>query len=228
LSWSAQIPLLTGTNTITFLATDSQNSLASKAVTVTRQLPATPVVMQLLYPAGTGAFTTTQSILNLRGAASHSSGIQRVTWSSDRGPSGQATGTTSWDTGPVALQSGSNNVAIQVIANDGSLMAQTVQVTYVSAGVHDTTAPSLAITSPGSATSATTSDSIVVRGTASDNVAVTAVTWFTSLGASGEAVGTANWSTPPIPLIQGDNSIVVRAFDAAGNMAWRVVNVTRR
>jgi hypothetical protein len=102
-----------------------------------------------------------------------------------------------------------------------------VTVSFGSA-VRDTTAPSVTIVSPGSANTTTTSDSIVVRGAATDNTGVAAVYWYSSTGATGTASGTSNWTTPAIPLVRGYNSIVIRAFDAAGNMGWRVVNVTRQ
>jgi hypothetical protein len=42
------------------------------------------------------------------------------------------------------------------------------------------------------------------------------------------AAGTSNWDTGDVALLVGTNTIVVRAYDAAGNSAWRSVTVTRR
>ena len=85
----------------------------------------------------------------------------------------------------------------------------------------------MTIISP-STTSVYTSDAtITITGTASDNVGVTSVTWA-SLITSGAATGTTNWSTGPIPLLEGMNNIVVYAYDAAGNSSWRSVSVTRQ
>jgi hypothetical protein len=92
----------------------------------------------------------------------------------------------------------------------------------------DTTAPSLTIVYPASTTATTTAATIAFRGTASDNVGVVAVTWAASGGRSGTATGTTNWSTTDIPLYQGANTITIRASDAAGNVGWRSVVVTRR
>jgi hypothetical protein len=91
----------------------------------------------------------------------------------------------------------------------------------------DTTAPTLAILSPGITIVSTTAASIAISGTASDNVAVTAVQWTNSTGGGGVAGGTASWSAS-IPLLVGTNGITVRAYDAAGNSAWRAVTVVRR
>jgi hypothetical protein len=91
----------------------------------------------------------------------------------------------------------------------------------------DTQAPSLAILSPGATTVSTVQASIVVRGTASDNVQVAQVTYSSSTGESGLAGGTTNWSAQ-IPLARGYNMITIRAFDAAGNSSWRTITVLRR
>src|ERR1035437_7388035 len=91
----------------------------------------------------------------------------------------------------------------------------------------DTTPPSLRIKSPGFTITATTASRIAIDGTASDNVAVTAVKWTTSTGEAGVAAGTASWSAN-IPLLVGTNVITVRAYDASGNSAWRALTVVRR
>jgi hypothetical protein len=54
---------------------------------------------------------------------------------------------------------------------------------------------------------------------------VVSVQWSTN-SASGTAVGKTAW-TATIPLLVGSNMVVVRAFDAAGNSAWRAVTVVR-
>jgi hypothetical protein len=74
---------------------------------------------------------------------------------------------------------------------------------------------------------ATSSTSIAVSGTASDNVSVAAVKWTTSTGYSGTASGTSKWSAS-VPLLVGSNVITVRAYDAAGNSSWRAITVVRR
>jgi hypothetical protein len=94
-------------------------------------------------------------------------------------------------------------------------------------GGSDTVAPTIAILSPGSSIASTAASSIVFRGTAADNVGVTLVKWTTSTGGSGTANGTAAWSAT-IPLLAGTNVVTIRAYDAAGNSAWRSATVVRR
>ena len=90
----------------------------------------------------------------------------------------------------------------------------------------DTTAPSLQIQSPGFTIVSTSASAITVSGIASDNVGVTSVKWTTSTGDAGVASGTASWSAK-VPLLVGTSVITVRAYDAAGNSAWRAITVVR-
>ncbi len=92
----------------------------------------------------------------------------------------------------------------------------------------DTTSPTLTITSPTQVSLFTSASSITISGSATDNVAVSSVTWTTSTGKSGTATGLPLFKTSAIPLSYGTNQIVIRAFDAAGNSAWRSITVTRR
>lgn len=95
-------------------------------------------------------------------------------------------------------------------------------------GSTDTTQPALAIQKPAFTIVSTTAATITMAGTASDNVAVTEVKWTTSGGGSGTATGTTSWTAESIPLLVGTNTVIVRAYDAAGNSAWRAVSVVRR
>lgn len=89
------------------------------------------------------------------------------------------------------------------------------------------TAPSLLITVPGTTIVSTTSASLTVRGTATGAAGLTVVTWSTSNGDAGVASGTASW-TASVPLLVGDTVIVIRAYDAAGNSAWRSLTAVRQ
>jgi Matrixin/Glucodextranase, domain B len=88
----------------------------------------------------------------------------------------------------------------------------------------DDAPPSLNITSPGMSIVTTDSSSITISGTASDNVGVSSVNWSTSTGSTGTATGTTNWSAV-VPLLEGNNTVTITAYDAAGNSAWRALTV---
>jgi hypothetical protein len=91
----------------------------------------------------------------------------------------------------------------------------------------DKTPPSLRIASPWRSIVTTTAASLAIAGSASDDGGVEAVRWTSSTGGSGVAAGTSNWSAT-VPLYVGTTVITVRAYDAAGNSAWRALTVTRR
>src|SRR5213076_737728 len=91
----------------------------------------------------------------------------------------------------------------------------------------DTTKPTVAITTPTTnPTYSTSSSSLTLGGTASYNVGVTQVTWTNSRGGSGTATGTTSWTAGGIVLQAGANLLTVTARDAAGNIATRTVTVT--
>jgi len=92
----------------------------------------------------------------------------------------------------------------------------------------DTIAPTIAITSPTTAsTYATASSTIGLSGTVSDNIGVASVTWSNAAtGASGAAAGTTSWSIAGVSLASGANIITVTAKDAANNISTDTITVT--
>jgi hypothetical protein len=91
----------------------------------------------------------------------------------------------------------------------------------------DTTLPTVAMTSPTSnPTYSTSSSTLTLGGTASDNVGVTQVTWANSRGGSGTAAATTSWTAGGIILQPGTNVLTVTARDAAGNIATASLTVT--
>jgi matrixin/glucodextranase-like protein len=190
--------------------------------------PPGPVTILITSP-GTGVFYSTNTpIISLAGIASGGSGIVRVTWMNSQGGAGQATGTAKWTAGPIPLKPGVNVLFVTALAQNGTQATAGLQVTYAGgAGGSDTTPPSLTIVSPANSVYSTSAASIVVKGTASDNTGVASIKWSSSSGAAGVVNGNTNWSTAPISLLAGSNTITIRAYDAAGNSSWRSVLVTR-
>ena len=87
--------------------------------------------------------------------------------------------------------------------------------------VPDTVAPSVNVSGP----STTSSSVITLSGTASDNEAVTEVTWSNNRGGSGTAQGTATWTAASIGLQEGANTITFTARDAAGNTGTASIQI---
>jgi len=101
--------------------------------------------------------------------------------------------------------------------------------TVIQPGRVDVIAPVLAITDPPAAqTTPNTSGLVNLAGTATDNNAVTSVTWQTDRGSSGTATysaTTGRWTAAGVPLSPGTNLITAIAQDAAGNIARASVTV---
>ena len=96
-----------------------------------------------------------------------------------------------------------------------------------SGSVTDTIPPSVVISSPTSAsTYATTAASLVLSGSATDNLGVAQVTWSNDRGGSGTAAGTSAWTVNNVALQSGTNILTVTAVDVAGNAATDVLNVS--
>jgi hypothetical protein len=91
----------------------------------------------------------------------------------------------------------------------------------------DTTAPSVSITAPSSATLA---GSVVLSGSAADNVQVASVDLSVDGGAYQHASGTTSWtaSVDTTAYVDGSHVLVARATDSAGNTATASLSVTFR
>ncbi len=215
------ITLQPGVNVITVSAVDATGNASTDMVRIAyeRGLP----TIALTSPTTAATYNSASSNLVLTGVASDDSGIARVTFATDKGQIGVATGTTTWSIPSIVLPLGSTT-AITVTAHDNSGNSSSVvlSATYV-----DGTAPVVTFYSPTTAGAFTTpGTSVVIGGTASDNVGVTQVGWTNDRGGSGTAFGTSGWSASGIVLAAGTNVITVTARDAAGNVGTAVLAVT--
>jgi hypothetical protein len=222
-SWAATgIALQAGSNVITITASDSAGNQANATLTVTYNPPDTTIpVIAITSPTASGTYETSAPTVSIAGNASDNVGVAQVTWSLGAS-NGTATGTTTWSATGIALQAGSNDITIAASDSAGNQTSATLTVIYTPA---DTTVPVIAITSPtASGTYETSTATISIAGSASDNVGVTQVTWM--LGAnSGTATGTTSWSATGIALRAGSNDITITASDSAGNQANATLTV---
>jgi hypothetical protein len=91
----------------------------------------------------------------------------------------------------------------------------------------DSQAPVVTIDQPTTAPTFTAAaEPLAISGTATDNVAVTSVTWTTSMGAAGTTSLTGTTWSASVPLAPGTNVITVTATDAAGNTGTDTLTVT--
>ena len=186
----------------------------------------TPPAVTITTPTNQATYGTTSGTVSLSGTATDNVGVTQVTWASSSGASGAASGTGAWSVAGIALQPGSNLFTVTAQDAAGNSSTDTLDVTYTPAGP-DTTPPTVTITAPTNATTySTTSGTLSLGGAATDNVAVTQVTWASSSGASGTASGTGAWSVTGIVLQSGSNLLTVTARDAANNTSIDTLDVT--
>ena len=191
----------------------------------------TAPVLAVTDPSATGSFTTTEDSITVAGTASDNVAVTEVSWNVNGGAEKDAVGLEDWSTPVISLETGDNTIRVTAADAAGNRTAAEIVVTRDDPPPPDgdTAAPVLAITDPSDTGSfTTTADSITVAGTASDNVAVTEVTWSVNGGAAEDAVGLENWSTSVILLEVGDNTVSVTAADAAGNSTAAEIVITRQ
>jgi hypothetical protein len=232
-SWTiAAIDLQLGQNVITVTATDASQNQVFRQIFVSREAPPPepPVSIRILAPVPTGRFQTDQSSVVVSGVAGPAGNVLRISWVSSKGSGGSIHGADNWATSPLALEPGSNRITITATDHRGQSASAAIDIEYAPAappGARDTVAPNIQILFPAVTIYAVTQPTITLTGTAWDNVGVTEVNWISSGNRSGTASGTQNWRIPDLPLLVGINTILIRAWDAAGNMSWRTLTITR-
>jgi hypothetical protein len=219
-----------------------QSLYGARTTATAPPLPTPPPAQPLLLTLQPPTATTTASSVALSGTVSGGTMPVQIAWNIIGGATGYATGSPSW-TATVPLVMGSNSVTITATDAAGHTASQQVSVARQQTappptpspspnppqpGSTDKTPPSIVITYPAASVIATNATTISFRGTATDNVGVTKVTWTNSTGASGLASGALTWTATSIPLNIGTNVIIFRAFDAAGNSSWRSATVVRQ
>jgi hypothetical protein len=222
-----------GSYSVTAKASDGVLSASQSfmwTMTTAAVLDKTPPTVTITGPTTASTYSAGVATLSLRGTAADNVNVSQVTWVNDRGGSGVATGTTNWSVPSITLASGTNTITVQARDAAGNLGNDVLSVTLAAtAPSSDTTPPSVAITSPTTnASFSSTSSSVTLSGTSADNVGVAQVTWINNRGGSGVANGTTNWSTAAIPLKGGTNVITITARDTGGNVSTDVLTITRR
>jgi hypothetical protein len=216
-------PTTTGSYTVRANAFDGVLTTSQTFTWSVTTVDTTAPAVTITGPTSAAAWSTSAMSMTLSGTASDNVGVTQVTWVSSRGGSGTTSGTTSWTT-PIALLTGSNVLTVTARDAAGNTSSDALTVTVGSSS--DTTAPSVAITTPTTAaTFKTATATLTLGGTASDNVGVTQVTWANNRGGSGAAIGTTSWSTS-VTLQTGVNALTLTARDAAGNTKTASITVT--
>jgi hypothetical protein len=177
--------------------------------------------------------STRNGLVVLTGTISGGAAPFSVQWQTDHGYSGQAAlGGVNWTASGISMVNGSNTISVTAFDANHQAATQSATMTLVPAsGTTQTSAPSapvaVAITAPSGAVVTVNNSTLSIGGTASGGSGITRVAWQTSNGASGTATGTTHWLISGIPVLQGTNTVVVRAYDSNGNTAWAAVVAVR-
>ncbi len=232
-SYSANVPYTlssgNGSKTIYVWYKDAAGNV-SATVSDSIILDATAPAITITSPTSNATYSTTGNTINLGGNASDAtSGANVVTWSSNRGGSGTASGTTSWSIASIALSSGSNIITVTVTDKAGNNDTDIITVTYSGSG--DTTAPNCTLSINGGATY-TKATGVTLNLSATDDVGITGYYLSTSSAIpSATAAGwtsiaaTASYSANvPYTLSSGNGSKTIYVWykDAAGNVSATV------
>jgi len=99
-------------------------------VTVSDQIPADtePPSIIIANPSSTGLYnySNASNLISISGTASDNVGVDLVNWSSDKGPTGNANGTSTWEIINVPLSAGNN--IISVTASDSASNSSSTQI----------------------------------------------------------------------------------------------------
>ncbi len=100
---------------------------ASDDITLDTAAPAVTITS----PTSGDTYTTTSNTISLGGSASDAtSGVNTVTWSSNKGGSGTANGTASWTISTISLSAGDNVITVKATDNAGNTATDAITVTY--------------------------------------------------------------------------------------------------
>lgn len=196
---------------------------------------AAPVTQALQLTADPPASSVQTPTVTMSGTVSGGTSPYSVQWQTDHGYSGKAsialpgTSPASWNTGAIALVNGENTVSVTAYDSARASASQTETVSLVPAPPASApSAPlSILITSPASSVTTVNAATMSLAGTAAGGSGIAKVTWQTSTGAAGTAMGTTHWIASSVPLLKGTNTIVLRAWDSNGNNAWAAEVVAR-
>jgi uncharacterized protein (TIGR03437 family) len=126
--------------------------------------------------------------------------------------------------GTVGIRIGANT---SLVARAGTVNIAGRSFTVNQEGLSDIEVPKISITNPSTPTAETIQPVFNIIGSASDNNAISSVTWRTNTGVSGTASGRNAWNAV-VPLTAGQNVITFTAADPAGNVSSAGVTINSR
>ena len=222
-SWTINtLPLSAGYNEIQIRAWDAAGNCGEEIINISSDHKAP--VCTIISPSSNPTYSTRWNYVNLAGISSDNLGVTRIQGTNAAtGVTKIGNGTTDWNVTGISLKIGNNPITVTVWDASDNSGSDNITVIY------DSIAPTCTITSPTSNPAyATSSTTINLGGSASDNNAVGVVTWKNmATGVYGTATGTTSWTINDIALNAGTNLIFVNASDDASNVISNAIYVNR-
>ncbi len=133
-NWAAQVPLTMGENTITFTATDDEDSTHSDSITIIRiEVVDTTPEIEITDP--TSDLTTETDKITISGTASDDNQGFSITWTNTHNgtqvDSGQATSAQDWEVLDIGLLEGENTIEVKIIDSIGQETTSSIVITYI-------------------------------------------------------------------------------------------------
>ncbi len=235
-TWTIPVTLVLGSNRISAVSRDAVGNVSTvQYVVVVYAIPLDTTKPTIVITT-TSPAAATSSVFSFAGTAADAVGVTSVTCSvlaSNGSICATPVGTNSWAVG-ATLADGITVFAVQSKDAAGNTSDPVImQVAYnIVVNPADTTAPTVTITAPASAT--VTSNLLTLTGAAGDNVGVSKVTVANittgvgRLATLGGSATTATW-TVPVTLVSGSNLISAVSEDSSGrpsNPAYVTVTYT--
>ncbi|WP_052263371.1 Ig-like domain-containing protein [Geobacter pickeringii] len=217
----ATTSLTNGAHTLIAKAYDAAGNVGTSAsVSITVFNDTTPPTVSVASPvAGSTVGGTVTATVN----ATDNVGVSSVSFFVDgalQGTDTSAPYTFTWNTAS-ATNGAHTLTAMAYDAAGNSAQSTAVQITVF----NDTIAPTVAITAPAS--SSTVTGSVKVTATATDNVGVSKVEFYINGALRASAIAspyTYTWDTTK--EVNGTSAVMVKAYDAAGNVSSQSASVT--
>jgi len=163
----------------------------------------TPLTVTISSPTSSTSYNTNSSPINLSGSLSGNVGVTQVTWSNNRGGSGNCSGTTSWTCSGIALQIGQNILTVSASDELSNIGSDILTVTYCNATL---TPPSTSKPASGGTGNVDVSINSNCSWTSNSNNPE----WITVTG-DGTGSGTANYTVDPNTGPARDGAVTIAA-----------------
>lgn len=186
-------------------------------------------------PTQESEYVTSASSVIVAGSAYDEVGVKGVSWKNNAtGESGNCSGSTdmtSWTSGLIDLKEGRNRIDVKVWDKAGNIEYASIKIFL------DETKPTCTITNPTTnPTYKTYANNISLIGRANDGglwydgigvVSIEYINLNNTVAGAGALGPNGAWSISKVSLGFGDNVIVVKSKDAAGNYGEDRITVTR-